>query len=31
MAWWIWVLIGFALLAIEAATNMVGFSAPAPW
>lgn len=24
MAWWIWVLIGFALLAIEAATNMVG-------
>ena len=24
MSWWIWVLIGFALLAVEAATQMVG-------
>ena len=24
MAWWIWILVGFALLAIEAAVSMVG-------
>jgi membrane protein implicated in regulation of membrane protease activity len=24
MTWWIWVLLGFALLAIEAATQMIG-------
>lgn len=24
MEWWIWVLIGFALLAVEAATQMIG-------